>query len=98
MVNATDRGSLQLYRRLLSYVFLYKGIFAVAVVAMAIGAAMDASFAALIKEITDRGLVEPDAEFIKLIPWLNCGCHPRQIHGRTHRQLLYVLGRATSRV
>ncbi|MDJ0958249.1 MAG: lipid A export permease/ATP-binding protein MsbA [Arenicellales bacterium] len=73
MVNATDRGSLQLYRRLLGYVFPYKGIFAVAVVAMAIGAAMDASFAALIKEITDRGLVEPDAEFIKLIPWLIVG-------------------------
>ena len=70
MAKATDRGSLQLYRRLLSYVFPYRGIFAVAVIAMAIGAAMDASFAALIKEITDRGLVEPDVEFIKLIPWL----------------------------
>ena len=58
MLKATDRGSLQLYRRLLSHVVPYKGVFAVAVVAMAVTAVMDASFAALLKEITDRGLVD----------------------------------------
>ena len=73
MANATERGSLQLYRRLLRYVIPYKGIFAGAVVAMAISAAAEAGFAALIKDIMDRGLVEPDADFIKLIPWLIVG-------------------------
>lgn len=73
MANATERGSLQLYRRLLSHVAPYKRIFAGAVVAMAISAAMEVSFAALIKDIMDHGLVEPDADFIKLIPWLIVG-------------------------
>lgn len=69
----SDPDSVALYRRLLGHVLPYRGIFAVSVVAMAVAAAMDASFAALIKEITDRGLVEPDVEFIKLIPWLIAG-------------------------
>ena len=73
MAIATDRGSLQLYRRLLSHVRPYRGIFSISVVAMAVGAIMDASFAALLKEITDRGLVQPDADFIGLIPWLIAG-------------------------
>ncbi len=73
MADATEHGSLQLYRRLLSHVVPYRGIFAGAVVAMAISAAMEASFAALIKDIMDRGLVTPDADFIKLIPWLIVG-------------------------
>ena len=70
---ASDTGSLALYRRLLGHVLPYRGIFAISVVAMAIAAAMDAAFAALIKEITDRGLVAPDMEFIRLIPWLIAG-------------------------
>ncbi len=69
-VTATGPGSFKLYRRLLGHVLPYKGIFAASVIAMAVAAAMDASFAALIKEITDRGLVEPDVDFIGLIPWL----------------------------
>jgi len=73
MVSAADQGSLQLYRRLLGYILPYRGIFAAAVVAMAVAAVMDASFAALLKEITDRGLVEPDMNFIRLIPWLIAG-------------------------
>jgi len=68
---AADKpDGLTLYRRLLGHVLPYRGIFTVSVIAMAIAAAMDASFAALIKEITDRGLVTPDVDFIKLIPWL----------------------------
>jgi subfamily B ATP-binding cassette protein MsbA len=70
MSTAADQGSLQLYRRLLRHILPYRGVFAAAVIAMAIAAAMDASFAALLKEITDRGLVEPDMDFISLIPWL----------------------------
>ena len=67
---ADNPDGLTLYRRLLGHVLPYRGIFTVSVIAMAIAAAMDASFAALIKEITDRGLVTPDVDFIKLIPWL----------------------------
>ena len=70
MATAADKGSLQLYRRLLRHILPYRGVFAAAVIAMAVAAAMDASFAALLKEITDRGLVEPDMDFISLIPWL----------------------------
>lgn len=67
---ATNPGGLTLYRRLLGHVLPYRVVFAAAVVAMALAAAMDAAFAVLIKEITDRGLVEPDLEFIAQIPWL----------------------------
>lgn len=73
MAKATERGSLELYRRLLSYVVPYKGVFAGAVVAMALAAGMEAGFAALIKDIMDRGLVQPDPDFIRLIPWLIVG-------------------------
>ena len=46
---AADKGSLQLYRRLLRHILPYRGVFATAVIAMAVAAAMDVSFAALLK-------------------------------------------------
>ena len=93
MVKATDRGSLQLYRRLLSHLLPYKGIFAVSVVAMVVAGLMDASFAALLKEITDRGLVEPDITFIRLIPWLIAGVIiVRSISGFAGNYCLHRIG------
>ncbi len=68
--DSPERGSIRLYRRLLSHLAPYKGVFAVAVIAMVITAVTDASFAALFKPIMDEGFVNPDPAFIKLIPWL----------------------------
>ncbi len=67
---ATARGSTQLYIRLLSHVRPYKGVFAVAIVAMIFTALTETSFAALLKPIMDRGFVGPEPDFIRLIPWL----------------------------
>lgn len=67
------RDSGALYRRLLGYIAPYKGVFAIAVIAMAITALSEAGFAALLKPIMDSGFVEPDAEFIAMIPWLIMG-------------------------
>ncbi len=67
---ATPSGSAQLYIRLLKHVLPYKGVFAIAIVAMILTAVTETSFAALLKPIMDRGFVGPDPEFISIIPWL----------------------------
>ncbi len=72
-VSATERGSAQLYRRLVRHVLPYKGVFAVAVIAMIFTALTDTSFAAMLKPIMDSGFVNPNQEFIVLIPWLLMG-------------------------
>ncbi|HSH40853.1 MAG TPA: lipid A export permease/ATP-binding protein MsbA [Arenicellales bacterium] len=59
-----------LYRRLLAYIAPYKRVFTVSVIAMAITALSEAAFAALFKPIMDSGFVQPDPDFIKMIPWL----------------------------
>jgi len=64
------RDSGALYRRLLGYIAPYKGIFAISVIAMAVTALSEAGFAALFKPIMDDGFVEPDPDFVLLIPWL----------------------------
>ncbi|MBS1269278.1 MAG: Lipid A export ATP-binding/permease protein MsbA [Gammaproteobacteria bacterium] len=66
-----DSGAL--YRRLLTYIAPYKAVFAVSVIAMAVTALSEAAFAALFKPIMDSGFVEPDSEFIAMIPWLIIG-------------------------
>ncbi len=67
---AAPRGSAQLYLRLLGHVRPYKGVFAIAIIAMIFTAVTETSFAALLKPIMDRGFVGPDPDFIMLIPWL----------------------------
>ena len=62
-----------IYRRLLRYVGHHWKIFAGAVVAMIIVALADLGFAALLKPITDRGLVAHDPSFLRLIPFLLVG-------------------------
>ena len=62
-----------LYRRLLSYVWPYKGIFLVSILGMAIVALAEVAFAALLKPIMDGGFVERDQEIIALTPFLLMG-------------------------
>jgi len=62
-----------LYRRLLSYVWPYKGIFLISVLGMAIVALAEVAFAALLKPIMDGGFVERDQEIIALTPFLLMG-------------------------
>ena len=65
--------SLELYLRLLGYVKPYKWVFSVAIVAMIVTALSEASFAALLKPILDKGFVDPDPGFIRFIPLLLVG-------------------------
>ena len=62
-----------LYRRLLSYVWPYKGIFLISILGMAIVALAEVAFAALLKPIMDGGFVERDQEIIALTPFLLMG-------------------------
>jgi subfamily B ATP-binding cassette protein MsbA len=62
-----------LYRRLLRYVWPYKGIFLISVVGMAIVALSEVAFAALLKPIMDGGFVERDQTIIALTPFLLMG-------------------------
>jgi len=66
-----DSGAL--YRRLLAWIAPYKRVFAVSVIAMAVMALSEAGFAALFKPIMDSGFVEPDPDFIAIMPWLIIG-------------------------
>ena len=59
-----------LYRRLLSYVWPYKGIFLISILGMAVVALAEVAFAALLKPIMDGGFVERDQEIIALTPFL----------------------------
>ncbi len=61
-------SSVQLYKRLVAYVAPYKGYFALAVLAMVFTAGAEVGFAALLRPIMDKGFVNPDPGFIKLIP------------------------------
>ncbi|MGB1773899.1 MAG: ABC transporter transmembrane domain-containing protein [Arenicellales bacterium] len=59
-----------LYRRLLSYVWPYKGIFVISILGMAVVALAEVAFAALLKPIMDGGFVERNQEIIALTPFL----------------------------
>ena len=72
MESTSGKGA-GLYLRLLSQVKPYKGIFSIAIIAMIITALGDASFAALLKPIMDSGFVDPNVDFINLIPILIIG-------------------------
>ncbi len=66
--NTDDISSYYLYRRLLSYALVYKGIFIFAVIGMVIVAAASTAFTALMKPMMDGSFVERDPETIKWIP------------------------------
>jgi len=61
-------GSLQLYRRLLTYAWPYKSMFAFAVIGAIVLSATSAGFAALMKPLMDQGFVAKDPQTIRLIP------------------------------
>ncbi len=61
------------YRRLLRYVFAYKGIFFLALAGMAIAAATETGFAALMKPLLDGTFVEKDPDVIRIIPFALLG-------------------------
>ena len=62
-----------LYRRLLGFVWPYKGIFLISVLGMAIVALSEVAFAALLKPVMDGGFVERDQEIIRMTPFLLMG-------------------------
>ena len=62
-----------LYRRLLGFVWTYKGIFLISVLGMAIVALSEVAFAALLKPVMDGGFVERDQEIIRMTPFLLMG-------------------------
>ena len=66
--HATEQTGTELYKRLLSYVKPYKGVFAIAIVGMLMVAAGETSFIALLKPIMDEGFVNRDAFLIKWLP------------------------------
>ncbi len=61
------------YRRLLRYVFVYKKIFFLALVGMAIAAATETGFAALMKPLLDGTFVEKDPDIIRIMPFALLG-------------------------
>ena len=62
-----------LYRRLLGFVWPYKGIFLISVLGMGIVALSEVAFAALLKPVMDGGFVERDQEIIRMTPFLLMG-------------------------
>lgn len=63
-----EQTSMEIYRRLLRYVLVYKGIFAIAIVGMTMVALGETAFAALLKPIMDEGFVNRDQLLIKWLP------------------------------
>ena len=61
-------SSYYLYRRLLSYAFVYWGIFIIAILGMVIVAGASAAFPALMQPMMDSGFVDRDPETIKWVP------------------------------
>ena len=58
------------YRRLISYVKPYLGVFLIAVIANIFFSAIDSTFAYLLKPILNKGFIKPDPIFLKWIPLL----------------------------
>lgn len=67
MSTAKSNG-IHTYRRLLAYAVPHWPVFAVAVLAMAVFAATEASFAALMKPLLDETFVAKDPDYIRWIP------------------------------
>ncbi len=71
--NRGETSGYTLYRRLLSYALVYKGIFLVAIIGMVFVAAASTAFAALMRPLMDASFVERDVEAIKWIPLMIIG-------------------------
>jgi len=59
---------LRIYKRLVEYSFKYKSIIFLSIISLLILAASNTSFLALLKKITDEGLVEKNQEAIVFLP------------------------------
>ncbi len=67
-MNNTTLSTKALYLRLLRYVWPYRWVFLVSVIALVIGAATDSSFAALMKWMIDGTFVDKDPAVMKWLP------------------------------
>jgi len=63
-----EAQALQVYRRLLGYVFPHWRIFLVAIISMALFAVSQAGFPAILKPLTDESLVARDPDAIRIMP------------------------------
>ena len=70
---AHEPNSKQLYFRLLKYVTPYWRMFAIAVLALVVAAATEASFPAVLKSLLDGSFVEKNPDTIKMMPLLLVG-------------------------
>lgn len=68
MTELSVDSSVQIYRRLLSYAWPYKGVFLLATLGMLGLAVTSGAFVALMKPIIDGGFVDKDPAIIQLIP------------------------------
>ena len=68
-----ELSSKALYFRLLKYVTPYWRVFAIAIIAMAVTAATEAGFPALLKSLLDGSFVKKDPATIQLMPFLLVG-------------------------
>ncbi|MDH3672561.1 MAG: lipid A export permease/ATP-binding protein MsbA [Gammaproteobacteria bacterium] len=68
MTELAVANSVQIYRRLLSYAWPYKGVFLLGILGMLGLALSSGSFVALMKPIIDGGFVDKDPAIIQLIP------------------------------
>lgn len=68
-----DRSVLEIYRRLLGYVFPFWKIFVLAILGMIVYALTQPAFAALVKPLLDKSFVQHNAQSIRFIPVLVLG-------------------------
>lgn len=74
MSSVTENASSKItYKRLLSYTFQSKGVFAICVVSMVLVALSQPAFAALMKPILDEGFVNKDPDVLRWIPFAVIG-------------------------
>lgn len=67
-MNNIDQNTKALYFRLLKYVWPYRWVFLISILALVVGAATDTSFAALMKWLVDGTFVQKDPAIVKWLP------------------------------
>lgn len=65
-----SKDGMQTYKRLLGYVKKHKGVFSLAIIGMALSAATETGFAALMKPLMDDSFVAKDPQMIAVAPLL----------------------------
>ena len=70
MSDKQPHSGVYIYKRLLTYVGQYKGVFAAAIGGMVITALADAGFVSMLKPIMDDGLVAKNPTLVKWLPIL----------------------------